>query len=133
MRNKRKKHPHISRGERLCRSLLILTMALGALWGAWQLMAPKPAIADNTVIYPAEGGAAGRAVYSTLIIGENAYGVTEIEGGGLQHIVKQLGAGEDPLNQRATAGWKAIKTAVILVDEYLCRIESTSTYDEDDK
>ncbi|MBQ6552426.1 MAG: N4-gp56 family major capsid protein [Clostridia bacterium] len=92
-----------------------------------------PAIADNTVIYPAEGGAAGRAVYSTLIIGENAYGVTEIEGGGLQHIVKQLGAGEDPLNQRATAGWKAIKTAVILVDEYLCRIESTSTYDEDDK
>lgn len=92
-----------------------------------------PAIADNTVIYPAEGGAAGRAVYSTLIIGENAYGVTEIEGGGLQHIVKQLGAGEDPLNQRATAGWKAFKSAVILVDEYLCRIESTSTYDEDDK
>lgn len=95
--------------------------------------AKLPAIADNTVIYPGEGGAAGRAVYSTLIIGDGAYGVTEIEGGGLQHIVKQLGSGEDPLNQRATAGWKAIKAAVILVDEYLCRIESTSTYNEDDE
>ena len=48
MKKKRKKQPHISRGERLCRSLLTLTMTLGALWGAWQLIAPKPAIADNT-------------------------------------------------------------------------------------
>lgn len=38
----------MSRGERMCRSLLILMMTVGALWGAWQLMAPKPAIADNT-------------------------------------------------------------------------------------
>ena len=51
-------------------------------------------------------GSGGRDVYSTLIIGADAYGVTEITGGGLQHIVKQLGSGgtTDPLNQRATAG-----------------------------
>lgn len=51
-------------------------------------------------------GAAGRDVYATLIMGANAYGVTEITGGGLQHIVKQLGSSgtADPLNQRATAG-----------------------------
>ena len=48
-----------------------------------------------------EGG-----VYSTLILGDNAYGVTEIEGGGLQHIVKQLGSAgtADALDQRATVG-----------------------------
>ena len=87
-------------------------------------------ISDNDYIYPGDGCKKGRAVYSTLIIGEGAYGVTEITGGGLQHIVKQLGAGEDPLNQRATAGWKAIKTAEILVNEYMCRIESASTFTE---
>ena len=77
-----------------------------------------------------EAGAASSNVYCTLIVGENAYGVTEVSGGGLQHIVKQLGSAgaADPLNQRATAGWKAIKTAVILVDQYMCRIESTSSF-----
>lgn len=86
--------------------------------------------ADNTVIYPGEGGAEGRDVYSTLILGDNAYGVTEIEGGGLQHIVKQLGSGgtSDPLNQRATTGWKAMKTAERLVEAFMVRIETTSTF-----
>lgn len=48
-----------------------------------------------------------RDVYSTLILGADAYGVTEVSGGGLQHIVKQLGSSgtADPLNQRATAGY----------------------------
>ena len=68
-------------------------------------------------------------VHSTLIIGKNAYGVTELEGMGLQHIVKQLGSGgtTDPLNQRATAGWKLAKTAEILVQEYMVRIESAAS------
>ena len=40
---------------------------------------------------------------------DDAYGVTEITGGGLEHIVKQMGSAgtSDPLNQRATCGWKA--------------------------
>lgn len=84
------------------------------------------AIADNTVVYPGEGGAAGADVYSTLVIGEGAYGVTDIAGGGLQTIIKQKGSGgtADPLDQRATIGWKAAKTAEILVDEYMVRIET---------
>lgn len=70
-------------------------------------------------------------VYATLVLGSNAYGVTEVEGGGLQHIVKQLGSAgtADPLNQRATVGWKAIKTAERLVEGYMVRIESCSTFD----
>lgn len=66
----------------------------------------------------------GLAVYCTMVIAAHAYGVTEVEGGGLQHIVKQLGSGEDPLNQRSTVGWKAIKTAERLVEQYMIRIES---------
>lgn len=78
----------------------------------------------------AGAGSGGRAVYSTLILGDNAYGVTEISGGGLQHIVKQLGSAGtgDPLNQRATAGWKATKVAERLVENYMVRIESASTF-----
>ena len=85
--------------------------------------------ADNTVIYPGEGGKDGADVYSTLILGDDAYGVTEITGGGLQHIVKQLGsAGSgDPLNQRATCGWKATKAVEILVQQYMVRIEATAS------
>lgn len=65
------------------------------------------------------------SVYATMIIGSNAYGVTEVSGGGLQHIVKQLGSAgsSDPLNQRATTGWKALKVAERLVEENMVRIE----------
>ena len=85
--------------------------------------------ADNTVIYPGEGGKDGADVYSTLVLGDDAYGVTEITGGGLPHIVRQRGsAGSgDPLNQRATVGWKATKTAEILVQQYMVRIEATAS------
>ena len=83
-------------------------------------------------VYPGEAGAKGRDVYATLIMGDNAYGVTKITGGGLQHIVKQLGSAgtADPLNQRATAGWKAYKTAARLVEQYLVRIETCSTFED---
>lgn len=85
---------------------------------------------DNTVIYPGESGKDGRDVYSTLILGENAYGITDIAGGGLQHIVKQLGSAgaADPLDQRATAGWKAIRAVERLIEPYMVRIETTSTF-----
>lgn len=75
-------------------------------------------------------GASSRDVYSTLVIGDDAYGVTDITGGGLEHIVKQLGSAgtADPLNQRATVGWKATKTAVRLVEEYMVRIETCASY-----
>lgn len=78
----------------------------------------------------AKAGADSRAVYSTLVLGENAYGVTEISDGGLQHIVKQLGSAgtADPIDQRATVGWKATKVAERLVENYMVRIESCSTF-----
>lgn len=72
-------------------------------------------------IYP--GG-----VFGTLVFGDGAYGVTEITGGGLQTIVKQKGSAgtADPLDQRSSVGWKAIKTAQLLVPQYLVRVESKS-------
>ena len=67
-------------------------------------------------------------VFGSLFMGANAYGVTEIAGGGLQTIVKQKGSAgtADPLDQRSSVGWKAIKTAELLIPNYLVRVESKS-------
>lgn len=82
-------------------------------------------------IYPGEAGAEGRDVYATLVMGDNAYGTTQLGGEGLQHIVKQLGSAgtSDPLNQRATVGWKASKVTVRLVEAFMVRIETASTFE----
>lgn len=80
-----------------------------------------------------DGSTAGaRDVYCTLIGGANAYGVTDVTGGGLRHIVKPLGSAgsADPLDQRATVGWKALKVAERLVEVYMIRVESTSTFND---
>ena len=111
----------------------VASAAAGAAGAATITVKDSPATtpAASTVIYPGEGGAKGRDVYSTLIVGADAYVVTELEGGGLQHIVKQLGSSgtADPLNQRATAGWKLTKVAKRLVEQYMVRIESASTFE----
>ena len=84
---------------------------------------------DNTC--PAQTGATPvyYAVFASLCFGDGAFGVTEIEGGGLCTIVKQKGSAgtADPLDQRSSVGWKAIKTAEILLPEYLIRVEHMSS------
>lgn len=79
-------------------------------------------------IYTGAGCPSGLAVFASLFLGDGAYGVTEITGGGLQTIVKQKGSAgtADPLDQRSSVGWKAIKTAEILIPNYLVRVESCS-------
>ncbi len=85
--------------------------------------------AANMPIYPGEAGGEGRDVYATLVFGDNAYGTTEVGYGGLEHIVKQLGSAgaSDPLNQRATVGWKANKVTVRLVEAFMVRIETVAS------
>ena len=49
----------------------------------------------------------GLAVFAPLFLAADAYGITEVTGGGLQTIIKQLGSAgtADPLNQRSTVGY----------------------------
>ncbi len=79
-------------------------------------------------IHKGDGCPEGLAVFASLFLGDGAYGVTEVMGGGLETIVKQKGSGgtSDPLDQRSSVGWKAIKTAEILIPNYLVRVESCS-------
>lgn len=119
--------------EKLCGRKVIIAGQLREIVSAdaTSFTIDSPITADaNEKVFPGEGGQNGISVYSTLILGANAYGVTELENGGLEHIVKQLGSAgtADPLNQRASAGWKATKTAERLVETYMIRVESCSTF-----
>ena len=86
-------------------------------------------IEADCVMYGAGGGIDGCDIYSTIVFGADAYGVTDVEGGGLETIIKALGSAgtADPLNQRSTVGWKALKTAEILTDAFMVRIETASS------
>ena len=88
------------------------------------------AIAGVRFVETSEAKIFDGGVFGTLIIGDGAYGVTEITGGGLETIVKQLGSAgsADPLNQRSTVGWKATKVAEILVEAYMARIEHKTSF-----
>jgi N4-gp56 family major capsid protein len=73
-------------------------------------------------------GGVNNDVYATLILGENAYGVCPLAGQAMQNIIKPLGSAgaADPLNQRATSGWKATTTTKILNEAWMVRIEHTN-------
>jgi N4-gp56 family major capsid protein len=87
-------------------------------------------VPDNTVIYPGEGGKEGVNTYACLFLGADAYGVTDLEGGGLEVFVKQKGSSgtADALNQRSSVGWKEALTALILDDTSICRYECGSSF-----
>ena len=77
-----------------------------------------------------KSGANSIDVYSTLFLGADAYGTSEIEGGGLEMIIKPKGSAgtADPLNQRSSMGWKASKAACILTEAFMVRVETASKY-----
>ncbi len=83
----------------------------------------KMVVADMK-IYPGEGGVDGTPVYSTVIIGKNAFGTA---GDKTSEIInKSLGSAgtSDPLNQRGTVGWKSYRFFKILEQTKMLRIES---------
>lgn len=76
----------------------------------------------STNAYVAAGvGATSNDVHYTIIMGQNAFAQTRISGASLRNIVKPLGSAgtADPLDQRATSGWKAAYVAKILNQGYL--------------
>lgn len=70
-------------------------------------------------------GSSSADVYATLIFGANAYGVTRISSEALKTIRKQLGSAgsADPLDQRATIGWKGTRVTKILDQLNMLKIE----------
>lgn len=68
---------------------------------------------------------ANNDVYFIVVFGKGAYGNSRIGPRAIENIVKGFGSAgsADPLNQRATSGWKANYVCKILSDLRLVRIE----------
>lgn len=81
-------------------------------------------IEPDMKVYPGDGGNNGTPVYSTVIIGKNAFG--SAGDNSVEIINKALGSAGtgDPLNQRGTVGWKAYRFFKILEQTKMLRIES---------
>jgi N4-gp56 family major capsid protein len=64
-----------------------------------------------------------------FILGQNAYAVTNLEAGNLESIVKGYGSAgtADPVNQRATAGWKLAFVSRILNDNFMHCLNVTAS------
>lgn len=100
---------------------------IGKLGGVRFVESSEAKVWEQAGAKPTSGTAPN--VYSTLFLGKHAYGVVNLEKGNLQHIVKPLGSAgaADPLDQRATRGWKCSHTAVILAQQFMYRLESASS------
>jgi len=66
-------------------------------------------------------------VYSVLILAKEAFGVVKLAGA-YNTYYNKAGGNSDPLHRLATAAWKAVKTAAILDDSKMIRIECAATW-----
>ena len=84
---------------------------------------------SNAKVFEGAGADAAN-IHSTIILGQDAYGITDVEGSSKpQMIIKDFGSAgtADPLDQRATAGYKALFTTLRLQELAIVRIESGIT------
>ena len=72
-------------------------------------------------------GGTTRPIYSSFLLGQEAYGVVRLGAKEAEFIVKPLGASgtADPLNQRGTVGYKYPFATRILNDNWITRLIST--------
>ena len=85
---------------------------------------------ETTNVATSTTGASGATLHACMIIGKDAYGVVDIEGGATpKMIIKDFGSAgsADPLDQRATAGYKLFFTAARLQELAMVRIECGAT------
>ena len=99
-------------------STQIFNGEIGKLYGVRFIETPNAKVFTGA-------GAAGVDVYSTIVVGKDAFGIVDIAGSSaVQNIIKPHGSAgtADPLNQRATTGWKALFTAKVLQQDAMVQI-----------
>ena len=68
-------------------------------------------------------------VYGNMVFAPNAVGDVPLQGRSMENIIHRRGSGGvgDPVNQRATVGWKHTGARLILEDLFLVRYECNAT------
>lgn len=85
---------------------------------------------NEAKVWKEEGGT---AVYATLFLGKDAFGILDPEGEGMEMIIKSKEQIGGPLEQFSTIGYKFCHGAKILYQERLLRVESGSSMGADDE
>lgn len=109
-------------------------------------------VSSNSKIYTDSGADSSTDVYTMLFIARESYGIVGMgnltpsvmdnAGDGYSNntgqnvkpveiIAKQLGAGDDPLNQRATVGWKMAFAISVLNSAWIRVFEHTNAFSND--
>lgn len=73
-------------------------------------------------------GLSGADVYATLVIGANAYGITELDAHSAKTYFVPPGGHTDPLEQSWRNGWKAAHVCKILDQNNIVRVEHNTSY-----
>lgn len=77
----------------------------------------------------ASNGMSGADVYNVVMVGAEAYGVTELSAMQMRTIIHPLGSGghTDPLEQYSTVGWKHAMASVILNNNWMALLYCASS------
>lgn len=83
----------------------------------------------NTAPVFAAAGAAGIDVYGTLVVGDGAFGIPDVQGSSKPEIIVKNSSGNsddtsNPMNLYSTIAWKSTFTAIRLNEKCILRYES---------
>ena len=99
-------------------------------WNPSDAEAAAWTVSNAAKIYPTGGSSTSNlVVHSTLIYGQDAFGIVKLGGKGqpnIQTIIKPAGSSGslDPINQRGSVAWKVKHfCAAILQDDFIVRLE----------
>jgi hypothetical protein len=103
----------------------------GAMAGQAVQLPPNTAItitATGLAQTPPAAPATGVTVYPVYIFGEDAFGVIELEGGGVDWSYLNQAEKADPNNQLRIVAWKTWQGAMILNSQFCAKIECASAF-----
>lgn len=111
----------------------IASVTAGTAGTAVITLAAAATISANAVVSGLGAGADGSAVYETIFLGKDAYGIIDPDGGSSQMIVHNRSEIGGPLDQFSTVGYKMEDACKILYQERMLRVESGSFYSDVDE
>ena len=98
-------------------------VASGQAAGAYSITAVGTGAEAPVPPYYATTGTIEQTVHSSYIFGKGAFGVVDLTG--IERYITPAGASDtDPLAQRRKTGWKAFYKAIILNNDFFCRLET---------
>ena len=112
----------------------VMPTEMGSAQGVRFVATPRPKIwADGGGSLGSTGlistGGSQIDVYAFVFFGTDSFGKIPLSKDNIENVIKAMGSAgtDDPLNQRATSGWKAWHAAKILNDNFTARVEAGVT------